>query len=322
MSLESSNYNDKNYQWIMRVVDPSNPNRIHIVPPEGPPVYRERLEAKIGGKAIDDVFLYRPDTSEIPRASDTATVKMGGLWTIGSHYTKEAIAMAQKGYDFATFIPNFNYPLHLPLISPKHRKSPYLRHAQNGRQVSLAVMEHTSTEQVRISGHSYGGLTVTEFIAEFPELIESVVLQDPAGLDINRINFAKLWSHELKPAGRYIADDLDNLPANTKENSIKRLTGNFPHALREGLGLVLPRSDMKQNLKKARELGVPVGLLLLGKSALFNAASVRAIAEKESLFDLIDEVDDYHVAPNIRPQAVVEKEIEMFDSLKFLRKIN
>jgi pimeloyl-ACP methyl ester carboxylesterase len=290
----------------------------HIEPPEGPPVYRKQLEAKLGDKVIDDIFVYRPDTEAVDYKSEIAKLKMGGLWTIGHHYTKQAILMAQEGYDFATFVPNFDYPIWRPIFDGGLRRSPYVWHAKNGRKVAEVVTQYTETGQVDISGHSYAGFTVTELIARYPELVRSVVLEDPAGLGMHGIRVKDLWNHELKPAMEIMNEDLAELPENTKQRSIHRLTGNIPHALRELTGLILPRSDMQRNLLKARKYGVPVGLLLLSRSAILSAERSRHVAEKKHLFDLIDEVDEYHIAPNIRPAAVVETEIEMFKRLNNL----
>lgn len=297
-----------------------SPDLVRIEPKDGgPAVYREQLHATIGGRAINGIYLYSPDKAETEPATDTVTLKMGGLWTIGHHYTHEAIAMAQNGYPFATFVPNFNYPAYLPLVDRRHRDSPYLLHAQNAHYVSEAVMQHTGTNRIRVSGHSYAGMTATEYVSEFPNVIESVVLQDPAGLDGHSIRLGSLWNDELR-AGLGLVSDQDILPPDVKKHSIQRVAGNFPHALREIAGLIRLRADMQANLRKAREKGVPVGLLLLGKSAIFDAQSVLKIAETGRLFDVIDTVDDYHIAPNIRPeQEVVPAQITMFEQLKDMR---
>lgn len=298
------------------IIDTDNPNRKIIIPPEGPRVYREQLSAEIGGKAIDDIFLYRQDPAEAEYPHvDHDHLKMGGLWTIGHHYTKQAIDMAQYGHDFATFIPNFNYPTWRPLYDSQLRKSPYIWHAKNGLQVAKAVLRHTGRDKIRVSGHSYGGHTVTHLAAHRPDLIESVVLEDPSGPVTHSIKPKKLIEKELKPALQIMGEDLDMLPPNTKERSIRRITDHGIHAARELLGLARVRPEFRVNLLAAREAGVPVGLMTLSRSAIFSASLMRATAEEEDLFDLIDEVDEYHIAPNIRPAAINETERSMFDRL-------
>ncbi len=317
MSAEAVNFtSESGEKEKLLIVDTDNPNRKIIIPPEGPRVYREQLTANIGNKAIDDIFLYSQDPMEAEFPHDPyVDMKMGGLWTIGHHYTKQAIDMAQHGHDFATFIPNFNYPVWRPLYDAELRKSPYIWHAKNGLQVAQAILHHTGTEQLRVSGHSYAGHTVTTLIAHRPELFKSVVLEDPSGPDTHDVKPRELVDKELRPALQIMGEDLDMLPSNTKERSIRRITDHGIHAAREIIGLRAVRPEFRINLKAAREAGVPVALLLLTKSAIFNAARVRRIAEEEGLFDLIGEVDEYHIAPNIRPAAVNETERELFHRL-------
>lgn len=302
-------------QKKLRIVDTDNPLRKIIVPPEGPRVYREQLTASLGSKAIEDIFLYRPDPLETDIVSEIPIVKMGGLWTIGHHYTKQAIDMAQNGHDFATFVPNFNYPAWRPLYDNELRKSPYIWHAKNGLQVTKSVLKHTGTEQARISGHSYAGHTVTHLVSHRPELFESVVLEDPSGPTSHNIRPRDLVNQELKPALQIMSEDLHMLPPNTINRSIRRITDHGIHAAREILGLASMRPAFRPNLAKAREAGVPVGLLLLSRSAIFSAVEMRSVAEKEQLFDMIDEVNEYHIAPNIRPSVVSATERQMFQSL-------
>lgn len=302
-------------QKKLLIADTDNPLRKIIVPPEGPRIYREQLTASMGNKAIEDIFLYRPDPRETRPVSENPIIKMGGLWTIGHHYTKQAIDMAQHGHDFATFVPNFNYPAWRPLYDPELRKSPYVWHAKNGLQVTKSVLRHTGTEQARVSGHSYAGHTVTHLVSHRPELFESVVLEDPSGPTSHNIRPIDLINQELKPAMQIMGEDLDMLPPNTVNHSIRRITDHGIHAAREILGLASLRPAFRPNLAKAREAGVPVGLLLLSRSAIFNAVEMRRVAEKERLFDLVDEVDEYHIAPNIRPSAVSNTEREMFKHL-------
>lgn len=302
-------------QKKLLIADTDNPLRKIIIPPEGPRVYREQLSANMGSKAIEDIFLYRPDPNEIQPVSEIPIIKMGGLWTIGHHYTKQAIDMAQNGHDFATFVPNFNYPVWRPVFDTELRKSPYIWHAKNGLQVTKSVLAHTGAEQARISGHSYAGHTVTHLISHRPDLFESVVLEDPSGPTSHNVRPKDLLNEELKPALQIMSEDLHMLPPNTIDRSIRRITDHGIHAAREILGLASMRPAFRPNLAEARKAGVPVGLLLLTRSAIFNAVEVRRVSEKEQLFDIIDEVDEYHIAPNIRPSVVSKTEREMFDSL-------
>lgn len=316
MSIEAVPFTDNNgEQKKLYIADTDNPLRKIIVPPEGPRVYREQLAASIGNKAIEDIFLYRPDPEEVDTISEIPIVKMGGLWTIGHHYTKQAIDMAQHGHDFATFVPNFQYPVWRPLFDSELRKSPYIWHAKNGRQVTKSVLAHTGAQKARISGHSYAGHTVTHMASHDPQLFETIVLEDPSGPTSHNIRPSDLLSQELKPALAIMSEDLDMLPPNTVDRSIRRITDHGIHAAREILGLAKMRPAFRPNLVKAREAGIPVGLLLLSRSAIFNSVEVRSVAEAEKLFDLIDEVDEYHIAPNIRPVEVDITEHQMFEQL-------
>ncbi len=307
---------EKGAEKKLLIIPTDNPLRDIIEPPEGPRVYRERLSAEIGGKAIDDIFFYRQDPEEAEyEHSEFDHLKMGGLWTIGHHYTKQAIEMAQHGHDFATFVPNFNYPVLRPLYDSRLRKSPYIWHAKNGLQVAKAVLQHTGKDKLRVSGHSYAGHTVTHMVSHMPKLFKSAVLEDPSGPITHDVKPIELVQKELLPALQIMGEDLHMLPPNTRERSIRRITDHGIHAGRELIGLRTIRPDFRKNLKEMRDAGVPVGLLLLSRSAIFNAVRMRAVAEKENMFDLIDEVDEYHIAPNIRPAAVNETERDMFDQL-------
>jgi hypothetical protein len=293
--------------------------REHIVPRDGtPPYYRERLAAKINGKTIREIYLYEPDTKEVPLVSDIPTVKFGGLWTTGNLYTGEASATAQSGRRFVTFMTHRHLPLRVQLLDARHRKSPYLRTAQNGRAVIKAVIRRTGVERVRASGHSYAGMTLPEMAAFSGEYIESMVLQDPSGIAPHDLRLSDLWRKELMPASSYFRK-LEHMPPDTMKNVLRHITDNPVLSLREILGLRNP--DIRPHLAKAKEKGIKVGLLTLERSAIFNAKENRRIAESEGLFHLIDEVPGaYHIDPNLRPGPIVEAQNRMFDELAKLEK--
>jgi len=294
-------------------------DREHIVPRDGtPPYYRERLTAKINGKTIREIFLYEPDTKDIPLVSEIPTVKFGGLWTTGNLYTGEASATAQSGRRFVTFMTHRHLPLRVQLLDARHRKSPYLRTAQNGRAVIKAVINHTGVQRVRASGHSYGGLTLPEMAAYCGEYVESMVLQDPSGIGPHDVKLSDLWFKELMPASSYFLKR-EHMPPDTMKNVLRHITDNPVLSLREILGLRNP--DMRPHLAAAKEKGIKVGLLILGRSAIFNAAENRRIAKSEGMFHLIDEVPGaYHIDPNLRPGPIVEAQNRMFDDLGRLKK--
>ncbi|MBX7431791.1 hypothetical protein JDV09_06665 [Mycobacterium sp. Y57] len=273
---------------------------------------------KIAGRTIRDVFLYEPDTEEVPLVSEMATVKFGGLWTTGNLYMGEAAATAQSGRRFVTFATHRHLPLRVQLLDARHRRSPYLRTAQNGRAVIKATIRRTGVEKVQASGHSYGGMTLPEMAAFCGEYVESMILQDPSGIAQHDVRLGDLWNEELKRASAHFRA-LENPPPDMMKNVIRHITDNPLLAIREVVGLRNP--DIRPNLAAAREKGVNVGLLVLGRSAIFNARTNRSIAETEGLFHLIDEVPDaYHIDPNLRPGPVVEAQNRMFDALRRLRK--
>jgi hypothetical protein len=294
-------------------------SREHIVPRDGtPPYYRERLAAKIDGRTIRDVFLYEPDTEEVPLVSDIATVKFGGLWTTGNLYMGEAAATAQSGRRFVTFMTDRHLPLRVQLLDKRHRKSPYLRTAQNGREVVKSTIRRTGVERVRASGHSYAGMTLPEMAAFCGEYVESMVLQDPSGIAPHDVRFGDLWNNELKPASSHFRG-LENLPPDTMKNTFRHIIDNPVLAIREVTGLRNP--DIRPHLEAAKEKGIKVGLLILGQSAIFNAQTNRSIAESEGMFHLIDDVPGaYHIDPNMRPGPIVEAQNRMFDELERLEK--
>ncbi|MEB3982031.1 hypothetical protein OQ968_12230 [Mycobacterium sp. 663a-19] len=293
--------------------------REHIVPRDGtPPYYRERLAATINGKTIREIFLYEPDTREVPLTSEIPTVKFGGLWTTGNLYLGEAAATAQSGRRFVTFMTHRHLPLRVQLLDARHRKSPYLRTAQNGRAVIKAVIRRTGVEQVRASGHSYGGMTLPEMAAFAGEYIESMVLQDPSGIGRHDIRLCALVRKELMPASLHFLR-LEDMPPDTMKNVLRHITDNPVLSIREVVGLKNP--DIRPHLTAAKAKGVKVGLLVLGRSAIFNATENRHIAESEGLFHLIDEVPGaYHIDPNLRPGPIVEAQNRMFDALTQLGK--
>ncbi len=294
-------------------------SREHIVPRDGtPPYYRERLAAKIDGRMIRDVFLYEPDTKEVPLVSDIATVKFGGLWTTGNLYMGEAAATAQSGRRFVTFMTHRHLPLRVQLLDKRHRKSPYLRTAQNGREVVKAAIRRTGVEKVRASGHSYGGMTLSEMAAFCGEYVESMVLQDPSGIAPHDVRFGDLWNNELKPSSSHFRG-LENLPQDAMKNVFRHITDNPVLAIREVVGLRNP--DIRPHLEAAKDKGIKIGLLILGQSAIFNAQTNKSIAESEGMFHLIDEVPGaYHIDPNLRPGPIVEAQNRMFDELERLEK--
>ena len=76
---------------------------------------------------------------------------------------------------------------------------------------------------------------------------------------------------------------------------------------------------VQPQLQAAKDKGIKVGLLILGKSAIFNAQANKSIAEAEAMFHLIHEIPDaYHIDPNLRPGPVVEVQNRMFDELERL----
>jgi len=294
-------------------------SREHIVPRDGtPPYYRERLGAKINGRTIKEIYLYEPDTKEVPLVTEIPTVKFGGLWTTGNLYTGEASGTAQSGRRFVTFMTHRHLPLRVQLLDARHRKSPYLRTAQNGRAVIKAVIRRTGVERVRASGHSYGGLTLPEMAGFSGEYVESIVLQDPSGIGPHDVKFGELLLKELMPASSYFLKN-EHMPQDTMKNVIRHITDNPVLSAREIIGLRHP--DIRPHLAAAKEKGIKVGLLVLGRSAIFNAAENRRIAESEGLFHLIDEVPGaYHIDPNLRPGPIVVAQNRMFDELKRLAK--
>ncbi|MGO9383886.1 MAG: hypothetical protein ACLP4W_17800 [Mycobacterium sp.] len=292
-------------------------SREHLVPRDGtPPYYRERLAAKINGKSIRDIFLYEPDTKEVPLVSDIPTVKFGGLWTTGNLYSGEAAATAQSGRVFVTFTTHRHLPLRVQLLDNRHRRSPYLRTAQNGRAVVQATIRRTGVEKVRASGHSYAGMTLSEMAAYCGEHIESMVLQDPSGIGPHDLRLGDLWNKELRASSSFFRR-IEHMPPHTMRNVFRHITDNPVLSIREVVGLRNP--DLRPHLDAAKEKGLKVGLLILGQSSIFNARANRAIAESEGLFHLIDEVPGaYHIDPNLRPGPIVEAQNRMFDELKRL----
>jgi len=157
-------------------------------------------------------------------------------------------------------------PLRVQLLDKRHRKSPYLRTAQNGREVVKATIRRTGVEKVRASGHSYGGMTLSEMAAFCGEYVESMVLQDPSGIAPHDLRFGDLWNNELKPASSHFRG-LENLPADAMKNVFRHITDNPVLAIREGAGLRNP--DIRPHLEAAREKGIKTGLLMLGQSSIF-----------------------------------------------------
>ncbi len=292
-------------------------SREHLVPSDGtPPYYRERLDVKLNGKTIRDVFLYEPDTKEVPLVSDIATVKFGGLWTTGNLYKGEAAATAQSGRRFVTFTTHRHLPLRVQLLDKRHRDSPYLRTAQNGREVVMATIRRTGVEKVRASGHSYAGMTLPEMAAFCGEYLESMVLQDPSGIGGHDVRLGDLWHKELRPASGHFRT-LEHMPPDAMKNVVRHITDNPLLALREVVGLRAP--DIRPRLQAAKDKGIKVGLLILGQSAIFNAGANKSIAESEDMFHLIEEVPGaYHIDPNLRPGPIVEVQNRMFDELERL----
>ncbi len=292
-------------------------SREHLVPRDGtPPFYRERLDVKFNGKTIRDVFLYEPDTREVPLVSDIATVKFGGLWTTGNLYVGEASATAQSGRRFVTFTTHRHLPLHVQLLDKRHRNSPYLRTAQNGREVVKATIRRTGVEKVRASGHSYAGMTLSQMAAFCGEYIESMVFQDPSGIGRHDVKLGDLWHKELRPAASHFLA-LEHMPPDAIRNLVRHITDNPLLAIREVVGLRSP--DIRPHLHAAKERGIKVGLLILGESAIFNAQANKSIAESEDMFHLVEEVPGaYHIDPNLRPGPIVEAQNRMFDDLEQL----
>lgn len=293
-------------------------DREHIVPRDGTPAYyRERLAVTFNGKPMRDVFLYEPDPEDVHLQCEVPTVKFGGLWTTGNLYTGEAAASAQSGRRFVTFTTHRHLPPHVQLLDHRHRNSPYLRTAQNGREVVKAAIRRTGVERVRASGHSYAGLTLSTMAAFCGEHLESMVLQDPSGIAPHDLRLGELWNQELRPALSHFLG-LDHLPKNTMKNVVRHITDNPLLSLREVVGLRNP--DMRPHLDAAKAKGIKVGLLVLGKSAIFNADTNRGVAQAEGMFHLIHEIPDaYHIDPNLRPGPVVEAQNRMFDELERLR---
>ncbi|HTY27034.1 MAG TPA: hypothetical protein VMD51_02660 [Mycobacterium sp.] len=292
-------------------------HREHIVPRDGTPAYyRERLEVKVKGKSMRDVFLYEPDTEEVRLDSEIPTVKFGGLWTTGNLYKGEAAVTAQSGRRFVTFATHRHLPVWVQLFDHRHRNSPYLHTAQNGREVVKATIRRTGVEKVRASGHSYAGMTLSQMAAFCGEHLESMVLQDPSGIAGHDLKLGELWNKELKPAMSHFLG-LDDMPHNTMQNVVRHITDNPVLSLREVVGLRNP--DMRPHLDAAKRKGIKVGLLVLGKSAIFNADTNRRVAESEGMFHLIEEVPHaYHIDPNLRPGPIVEVQNRMFDELQRL----
>ncbi|MCB0934585.1 MAG: hypothetical protein KDB55_01040 [Mycobacterium sp.] len=295
----------------------AGPDREHIVPRDGsPPYFRERLAVTVKGKAMRDVFLYEPDTKEVRLESEVPTVKFGGLFTTGNLYKGEAAATAQSGRRFVTFMTHRHLPVWVQLLDHRHRNSPYLHTAQNGREVVKATIRRTGVDRVRASGHSYAGMTLSTMASFCGEHLESMVLQDPSGIAQHDLKLGELWNKELKPAMSHFLG-LDDMPDNSMQNVVRHVTDNPLLSLREVVGLRNP--DMRPHLEAAKRKGIKVGLLVLGRSAIFNADTNRRVAESEGLFHLVAEVPDaYHIDPNLRPGPIVEVQNRMFDELQRL----
>ena len=132
------------------------------------------------------------------------------------------------------------------------------------------------------------------------EHLESMVLQDPSGIAQHDLKLGELWNKELKPAMSHFLG-LDDMPDNTMQNVVRHVTDNPLLSLREVVGLRNP--DMRPHLEAAKRKGIKVGLLVLGRSAIFNADTNKRVAESEGMFHLVAEVPDaYHRSePEARP---------------------
>jgi hypothetical protein len=147
-----------------------------------------------------------------------------------------------------------------------------------------------------------------------------MVLQDPSGIAPHDLRLGDLWNNELKPAPSHFFRGIENMPPNATRNFFRHITDNPVLSLREIVGLRNP--DIRPHLDAAKQKGIKVGLLILGRSSIFNAQTNRCVAESEGMFHLIDEVPGaYHIDPNLRPGPIVKAQNRMFDELERLEKV-
>ena len=302
-----------------RVPTDRRADREHIVPRDGsPPYFRERLAVTVRARRCGTSSSTSPTPKEVRLGVGGPDRQVRGLFTTGNLAPRgEAAATAQSGQT----VRHLHDPPPSAGVGPTARPSPSQQPptcntAQNGREVVKATIRRTGVDRVRASGHSYAGMTLSTMASFCGEHLESMVLQDPSGIAQHDLKLGELWNKELKPAMSHFLG-LDDMPDNSMQNVVRHVTDNPLLSLREVVGLRNP--DMRPHLEAAKRKGNQVGLLVLGRSAIFNADTNKRVAESEGLFHLVAEVPDaYHIDPNLRPGPIVEVQNRMFDELQRL----
>lgn len=302
--------------------------RQHIVFPDGPAIYRDRLDANHNGVQIEKAHLYLPDPMDVQVDSIVPLVGMGGVATVGDDYARTAIAMAQEGRMYVTHKPLRAISTRDQLITREHRERPFLYTAQVGQKVIMATLLHIYKDlnmkdavEVDLTCHSYGGMTGSELAALSPE-VRLVILQDVAGIIEGSLKAHVAGLPGMLKEGvdtyKYIRSAIDEVTPDLFDQHISHIRDNILLIIREIYALVCD-PDLSTNIKIAKENGSKVGGILFGKSAFFPLETVLKHAGAKELFDEFTLIKDArHIEANVNPHGNARVQIELIKRLEML----
>jgi pimeloyl-ACP methyl ester carboxylesterase len=146
------------------------------------PRHRQRTE-KYHGRAKVSRFVEAPYTFEMPQgyvASDVVDINVNGLTAAKPSYRKVREAEAQLGKNSVSL----GVGTALSILSPRNTFHPETFHRDGVIAVIEDLRKHFGQDvRVRLKGHSDGARTSVAVAEEMPEVVESVTLVNPGGMD-------------------------------------------------------------------------------------------------------------------------------------------
>lgn len=244
-----------------------------------------------------------------------------GYGGIKPAYRRPREGSAQEGRISATWRPVREVPL-IETFRPANLRHPELLPRRTLQSVINYVCEETEADQVDLACHSMGGFIAALATVKDADKIRSLVLVASAGLeDHSLLTLAKRSVPFVK--GEFIP----HFHTLREENEARMALEALDYFLRNPLrtiaeGVAVANCNIRNDIDRARDLGVMIGGLLFAADELFIEENVRDQAGH--LFHILDtfELPDVgHMGPQLHGLAVARAVVAITTRLNLAQEV-